>query len=124
MLKLKVLLFSCALILAAIGSAVAEPKGPNGEKCDSSETGVKHTINGKEYTCDKCVYLKCDTSGGSISNCQRVTNWSNCEAALGGATIRPGGGLMAPPAVEGTEEPPNQPPRFPTRPPSGARSGQ
>jgi len=73
-----------AVGLAISGMALpakAEPKGPNGEKCSSSETGVKHDIKGVTYTCDKCVYSKCDTSGGQISNCQQVTYWSNCVAA-------------------------------------------
>ncbi|HTN71142.1 MAG TPA: hypothetical protein VMO00_08630 [Methylomirabilota bacterium] len=67
--------------------ASAEPKGPNGEKCDSSETGVKHDIKGQSYTCDKCVYTKCDSSGKQISNCQTVTHWSNCVASI----VTPGG---------------------------------
>jgi hypothetical protein len=38
--------------------ASAEPKGPNGEKCDSTETGVKHEIKGVQNTRDKCVFTK------------------------------------------------------------------
>lgn len=54
--------------------AGAEPKGPNSEKCDSTETGVKHEIKGVQYTCDKCVFTKCDSGGGQINNCQKVTH--------------------------------------------------
>jgi len=80
----KKLLIACALGLAFSGwapHAGAEPKGPNGEKCDSSQTGVKHDIKGVSYTCDMCVFTKCDTSGGQVSNCQKVTHYSNCVAA-------------------------------------------
>jgi hypothetical protein len=80
---INVLLICAGLILSLLEYAVAEPKGPSGEKCDSSETNVKHAINGKQYTCDKCVFTKCDSSGSTISNCQTVTHWSNCVAAAG-----------------------------------------
>jgi len=84
---------ACALALVVSGLALhagAEPKGPNGEKCDSSETGVKHDIKGKTYTCDTCVINKCDTSGGQISNCQKTTYYSNCVAAI----VKPGGSAV------------------------------
>lgn len=80
----KKVLIACALGLAVSGwalPAAAEPKGPNGEKCDSSQTGVKHDIKGVSYTCDMCTFTKCDASGGQISNCQKVTHYSNCVAA-------------------------------------------
>lgn len=82
------------LVLATVEPASAVPAGPNGETCSSSATGVKRTIQGKEYTCDKCVFTKCDTSGGEISNCRTVTHYSNCAAAL----VKPplGGILKAP----------------------------
>lgn len=73
----------CTLFLALSGPAAAEPKGANGETCDSSETNVKHEIKGTQYVCDKCVYSTCDTNGGQISNCRVVTHWSNCVAAAG-----------------------------------------
>jgi hypothetical protein len=91
-LSIKILLFSF-LVSAGGAPSLAMPTGPNGEKCDSSATGVKHTINGKEYTCDKCVFTRCDTSGGQISNCRTVTHWSNCVEAAAG---RPGAGIKAP----------------------------
>jgi hypothetical protein len=81
MRRITALLLCAPLLLVAVAVAWAEPKGANGETCTSSATGVSHVINGKTYTCDKCVYSKCDTSGGSISNCQTVTHWSNCTAA-------------------------------------------
>lgn len=74
-------IFSGALVLTLPSPVTAEPKGPKGETCDSSETNVKHEIQGKQYTCDKCVFTKCDTNNGQISNCQTVTHWSNCVAA-------------------------------------------
>ena len=74
--------FVCgSLILAAALSASADIKGPNGEKCDSTETNVKHDIKGKQYTCDKCIFSKCDASGKTISNCRVVTHWPNCVEA-------------------------------------------
>jgi hypothetical protein len=97
---------SVAISLAALmlsNPAGAEPKGKNGEACNvESKTNVDHTINGKKYKCDKCVYSKCDTGGGTVSNCQNITYWSNCvEAASFGAgnagpTVK-SGGVMAPP---------------------------
>jgi hypothetical protein len=86
MLKLRTLLCCFALMLVWTAQTTAEPKGPNGEKCDSSESGVKHDIKGKTYTCDKCVVLKCNAGGGQISNCTSTTYWSNCVAAI----VRPG----------------------------------
>ncbi len=98
MRKLTILLLCTPLFLAGVAlHAAAEPKGPNGEKCDSSATGVTHQIQGKDYTCDKCVYLKCDTSGGQISNCTKTTYWSNCVAALSrppGVTLPGGIGVL------------------------------
>jgi hypothetical protein len=80
--KLKILLLCGPLVLAGTISALAVPKGANGENCNvSSATGVKRTISGKDYVCDKCVYTKCDATGGQISNCRTVTHYSNCEAA-------------------------------------------
>ncbi len=86
-------------MLAIAGPAAAEPAGPKGDKCESSETGAKHQINGKNYTCDKCVYSSCNTSGGTVSGCTRTTYWSNCVEAA--SAITPGGGRMQlPPSVQ------------------------
>ena len=85
---------ACVLGLAVLSvafHAAAVPKGANGETCSSSETGVKHDIKGKTYTCDKCVYNKCDGSGKEIK-CTKVTHWSNCVASV----VKPGGRVMAP----------------------------
>jgi len=85
---------ACVLGLAVSSlalNAAAEPKGANGETCSSSQTGVKHDIKGKTYTCDKCVYNKCDSSGKEIK-CTTVTHWSNCTAAI----VKPGGRVLAP----------------------------
>jgi len=86
-------LVCCLLMLGLSAPAAAEPKGPSGQKCDSSETGVKHDIKGKHYTCDKCVVSSCGTSGGQISNCTKTTYWSNCTEA---AATRPMDGIRAP----------------------------
>jgi hypothetical protein len=50
MRAVKVLLLCGTLVLSLSVLVMAEPKGPNGEKCDSSETGAKHDIKGKTYT--------------------------------------------------------------------------
>jgi len=96
------------IFTSVLDYAVAEPKGPNGQKCDSSETNVKHTINGKQYTCDRCVYTTCDSSGSTISNCRTVTNWTNCVAAADSSA--PGGKAttneMAPPTGTSVKKPP------------------
>jgi hypothetical protein len=74
--------FVCgSFVLVGALSASADIKGPNGEKCSSTETNVKHDIKGKHYTCDKCVFSKCDASGKVISSCQIVTHWANCVEA-------------------------------------------
>ena len=105
---INVLLICAGLITSVLDYAVAEPKGPNGQKCDSSETNVKHTISGKQYTCDKCVYTTCDSSGSTISNCRTVTNWTNCVAAADSSA--PGGKAttneMAPPTDTNVKKPP------------------
>jgi len=89
MRALKALLICGTLVLAVALPAAAEPKGSGGQTCDESATGVSHKINGKNYTCDKCVYSQCDTSGGSISNCKRVTEYTNCVAAAGSSGVGP-----------------------------------
>jgi len=113
--KIGQILMGLTLWLAVFGVALraaAEPKGPNGEKCDSSETGVKHDIKGQTYTCDKCVYTKCDTSGGQISNCQTVTHYSNCVAAMvkPGGSVVPVGPLQNVPVNPPTRKPPTNVP--------------
>jgi hypothetical protein len=102
-----VLLAGCCLYLLFSQSAGAVPKGKNGEACNvSSATNVDHKIGDKNYKCDKCVYTKCSTSGGEVSNCQQITHWSNCVEQASSTT--PGGnvgvsggvksgGQMAPP---------------------------
>lgn len=89
MRKPHLLLLCCPLILATALPAAAVPKGSGGQTCSESESNAKHTIGGKNYTCDKCVYSTCDSSGGTLSNCKKVTEWSNCVAAAGsnGVTI-------------------------------------
>ena len=89
MRALKALLICGTLVLAVALPAAAEPKGSGGQTCDESATGVSHKINGKNYTCDKCVYSQCDSSGGSISNCKRVTEYTNCVAAAGSSGVGP-----------------------------------
>lgn len=69
---LKTLLVLFSLNLAGIMAAQAE------DKCESTEKGVSHEINGKKYICDKCVVLACDTSGPNIGKCTRTTKWTNC----------------------------------------------
>ena len=86
MLLLLSALLCFPLVLSSIAPAAATIKGPNGEACNSSATGVKHDIKGQSHTCDKCVILKCDSSGTQVSNCTSTTHWSNCVAAL----VRPG----------------------------------
>jgi hypothetical protein len=101
MRALNAVLFSVALIIFAAPASAAPKTGSGGQTCDESESNVKHDIGGKHYTCDKCVYSVCSTSGGTLNNCVRKTEWSNCVAAAGGG----GGGAgkvdvdrMAPPA--------------------------
>jgi hypothetical protein len=86
MRNLRVLCLCCPLMLAMTLTATAEIKGTGGQTCETSESNVKHTIAGKNYTCDKCVYSTCDSAGGTLTNCKRVTEWSNCVAAAGGNT--------------------------------------
>jgi len=81
MRRLNALLVCCPLVFAVALPAAALPRGPNGETCASSETNVRHEIRGQSYSCDRCEYLKCNTSGTHIDNCQRVTHFSNCVAA-------------------------------------------
>lgn len=71
----------CALfVLATAIPAAADVKGPKGEKCESTESNVKHDISGKHYTCDKCIYMGCKDPGaaGTKLQCGKVTYWANC----------------------------------------------
>ncbi len=114
MRRLKLLILCGALMFALAPPVAAEPKGPNGEACDTSETNVKHDIGGKHYTCDKCVFSQCSTSGGSVSNCQKVTHWSNCVEAAGSGAGGPGRvdvNKMAPPNLAPQRVPPAATPR-------------
>jgi hypothetical protein len=61
-----------SLVLAFAATAHAE------DKCESTDHGVSHTINGKSYVCDKCVILGCETSGSNIGKCTRTTKYTNC----------------------------------------------
>jgi hypothetical protein len=61
-----------SLVLAFVATARAE------DKCESTEHGVSHTIGGKNYVCDKCVILGCETSGSNIGKCTRTTKYTNC----------------------------------------------
>ena len=72
MKSLKPLFIFCSLILASTVTARAE------DKCESTEHNVAHKISGKDYVCDKCVVLGCDTSGKDIGKCTRTTKYTNC----------------------------------------------
>src|SRR5689334_22894381 len=74
-------LISGLLLAGTFGAAMADIKGPKGEKCESTETKISHKIKDKPYICDKCVYSQCDTSGGKIDKCARVTYYDNCTEA-------------------------------------------
>jgi len=78
MFRLKPVFFAACVLAAGSGIAFADIIGPNGEKCDSSESQVKHDINGKHYTCDKCGILSCDTSTNQMKDCKQTTHWVNC----------------------------------------------
>ncbi|MEI9923856.1 MAG: hypothetical protein WDN50_10425 [Bradyrhizobium sp.] len=72
MKSLKAIPIIFSLILAFSMTARAE------EKCESTEHNVSHTISGKNYVCDKCVVLGCETSGSNIGKCTRTTKYTNC----------------------------------------------
>lgn len=113
MSALLVLLLSAAIVASTAMPASAEPKGANGETCTSSKTGVKRTIQGKAYVCDSCTYSKCDTIGGSISNCRLVTHYSNCsEASAARPAPRPLG-VANPNVLTSPSRPPPSPIRNP-----------
>ncbi len=69
---LKPLFIVCSLILASTVTARAE------DKCESTEHNVSHQISGKNYICDKCVVLGCDTSGPNIGKCPRPPTYTKC----------------------------------------------
>jgi len=72
---MKKLLVISALTLISTALARAE------DKCQSTEHGVPHSIKGKDYVCDKCVVLSCDTSGPKIGQCARTTKYTDCVEA-------------------------------------------
>jgi hypothetical protein len=115
---LAVVYSSLLLLSAHMAPAAAEPKGEHGEKCDSSETGVKKTINGKQYTCDKCTYktgeVACQDQGKQIG-CGPVvkTHWDCKEVA----SMIPGGKATVSGAVKsGAQILPDKPPKKPKLP--------
>jgi hypothetical protein len=78
MFQFKPILLGAFVLAAGAGVALADITGPNGEKCDSTESQVKHDINSKHYICDKCVILSCDTSTNQMKDCKQTTHWVNC----------------------------------------------
>ena len=81
------------MLAGALPASAAPKTGSGGQTCDESDSNVKHDIGGKPYTCDKCVFTTCDSSGGAITNCKRTTEYTNCVAAAGSS-----GGAGAGPA--------------------------
>lgn len=113
MRALKILLLCYPLVLAGALPATAAPNtSSGGQKCDESDSNVKHNIGGKPYTCDKCVFTTCDSSGGAITNCKRTTEYTNCVAAAGS-----GGGGAGPARVnvDRVSVPISPPPKGPSQ---------
>jgi hypothetical protein len=96
--------FSYAIALAtllAIGwtaEAQAKPVRSNGQPCDSTGTARKTGTDdqGNKLDClwDTCTFTECSTSGGTVSNCVKKTEYSNardCKAAAASSSPKAGG---------------------------------
>lgn len=92
------------MICVPLAAASAAPKRADGGQCDSVGTARKDgkDQSGNTVNClwDTCTYTQCDTSGGTVSNCVKKTEYSNardCKAAAArGGTRAP---LMQAPAT-------------------------
>jgi hypothetical protein len=71
----KSLLIVSSLVLAFTATASDQ------DKCESREHNVAHSIKGKDYVCDKCVVLSCESSGKTIGKCTRTTKYTECVEA-------------------------------------------
>ena len=70
--------FAVFFLLTLAGGTMAHAE----DKCDkdASKKAVPTTKNGKNYLCDTCVVLACDTSGKTIGQCTRKTTTTCVEA--------------------------------------------
>jgi hypothetical protein len=110
------LLFCCSIILILGRPGDAHQAG-TGETCDAVEHNVAHTINQKNYSCDKTVCTACSSSGTTISGCTKTTYWENCVAAARGMPPQ----TLRPPIFGGVTREPIAPPKKGTS-PAGAQS--
>jgi hypothetical protein len=104
-MKFPLALLGAFLILIPASQSDAKPRRSDGGACDSTGTGRKNGKDdqGNSVDClwDTCTFTQCDTSGGTVSNCVKKTEYSNARdckpaAAKGGAK-----GTRAPGTVKG-----------------------
>ena len=112
------------LVVIPLSGASAKPKRADGGTCESVGTARKDgkDQDGNTVNCkwDTCTYTKCDTSGGKIGKCSKVTEYSNprdCKAAAGttnGGILQsaPTGAIFVPLKRQDTIKLPGQPMRL------------
>lgn len=88
-MKFAYALLALLLLLVQSSNSFAVPVRSNGGACDSTGSARRDgkDQNGNKVNClfDSCTYTECGTSGGTISNCVKKTEYSNptdCHAAL------------------------------------------
>lgn len=98
------IILSVVLALGWVSEGQAKPRRSDGGACDSTGTGRKtgKDDQGNTVDCmwDTCTFTTCDTSGGTVSNCVKKTEYSNprdCKAAAQGGIK----GTRAPGKVKG-----------------------
>ena len=101
----------CSPLIFAIPADAHE--AGTGETCNPVEHNIAHTINTKDYSCDKTVCTKCNTSGGTVSGCTKTTYWENCTPAA----VRVSPPNLRPPAAGGVIREPSAPSTKGTPPP-------
>lgn len=99
------LLFCAIFVALPLSEAFAVAKSSGGVTCESTGTERRDgkDQDGNKVNClfDSCTFTECSTSGGTISNCVRKTEYSNardCKAAaktnLGGKIKLPKNGVL------------------------------
>ncbi len=90
-MKTAIAILGALMVLGSVGVSEAKPKRADGGQCDSTGTGRKtgKDEQGNKMDClwDTCTFTQCDTSGGTVSNCVKKTEYSNardCKAVAKG----------------------------------------
>ena len=103
--RLAAALAATLFLAASAPEAIAAPKRSNGGTCDSTGTGRKTGTDdqGNKVDCmwDTCTFTECSTSGSTVSNCVKKTEYSNARDCKAASARK--GGQVAPAFGGGTK---------------------